>query len=36
MIKVPSEFLSKKSDTRFPVIIKIYFEDKKLNKNPKK
>ena len=33
-MKVPSEFLSKKSDTRLPVIIKTYFVEKKLMKNP--
>ena len=34
--KVPSEFLSKKSDTRLPVEIKMYFVDKKLIRNPAK
>ena len=33
-MKVPSEFLSKKLDTRLPVVIKTYFVEKKLTKNP--
>ena len=34
IIKVPSEFLSKKSDTRIPVVVKMYFVEKKLMKKP--
>ena len=36
IMKVPSEFLSKKSDTRLPVVVKTYLVDRKLMKKPKK